>query len=523
MTEFSPAPVPKPPLALSICGVTKRFGPLVANDAISLDLAAGEVLALLGENGAGKTTLMSILFGHYLADEGEIFVAGGEGRFAPLPPGSPRAALEAGIGMVHQHFTLADNLTVLENITLGTESLWKLWRDDRGAAARLRELQEAAGLHVDLHTRVGRLSVGERQRVEILKALYRGARILILDEPTAVLTPQESEALFATLKRLTAKGLSVIFISHKLNEVLAVADRVAVLRAGRKVAEIDAKKADRALLAETMVGGAVQPSVRRAHTPGGVVVELKNVSVPDPRGRQALENADLAIRSGEILGIAGVSGNGQTALAALFCGLAAPREGKVLVEGEMVARFSPRDLMDAGVGRIPEDRHHDGIVGTMRLWENLALEDIRSPACQAGGFLRHSALRARAKNAISTFDVRGGGPETEARLLSGGNMQKVILARVLDRAPRVILANQPTRGLDVGAVSFVHQRLLDARASGAAILLMSEDLDELLSLSDRVGVLYRGRLSALYPADEMTVRRLGLLMAGQDADLGDAA
>ncbi len=511
------------PLALSIAGVTKRFGPLVANDAISLDLRRGEILALLGENGAGKTTLMSVLFGHYLADEGAILVADGNGSLTPLPPGSPKAALAAGIGMVHQHFTLADNLPVLDNITLGTESLWQFWKNDRAAVTRLKELQRTSGLHVDLNAKVGRLSVGERQRVEILKALYRGARILILDEPTAVLTPQESDALFATLKRLTAGGLSVIFISHKLNEVLAVADRVAVLRAGRKVAEIDAKSANRALLAETMVGSAVQPSVRRAHEPGATIIELKDVRAPDPRGRQALEHACLSIRAGEILGVAGVAGNGQSALAALFCGLVAPTEGSVSIEGEIVSRFSPRDLMQSGVGRIPEDRHHDGVVGTMKLWENLALEDIRSGECQQAGLLRQGALKDRARAAIKTFDVRGGGPETEARLLSGGNMQKVILARVLDREPRVILANQPTRGLDVGAVSFVHQRLLDARANGAAILLMSEDLDELLALSDRVGVMYRGTLSAIRPAEEMTVRRLGLLMAGQNADLGDAA
>ncbi len=522
MTGSSQTPAQQASLALSISGVTKRFGNLVANDAISLDLAEGEILALLGENGAGKTTLMSILFGHYLADEGEIFVANGEGHLAPLPPGSPKAALNAGIGMVHQHFTLADNLSVLDNITLGTESLLKFWRSDRAASARLKELQENSGLHVDLDARVGRLSVGERQRVEILKALYRGARILILDEPTAVLTPQESDALFATLKRLTATGLSVIFISHKLNEVLAVSDRLAVLRAGRKVAEIDAKAADRALLAETMVGSAVQPNVRRAHIPGEAVIVARNVRAPDPRGRQTLENADFTIRAGEILGIAGVSGNGQSALAALICGLVAPQEGEIVIAGEPVRRFSPRALMQAGVGRIPEDRHHDGIVGTMRLWENLALEDIRDPAAQTGGFLRQGALRIRAKEAMSAFDVRGGGPETEARLLSGGNMQKIILARVLDGEPRVILANQPTRGLDVGAVSFVHRRLLDARARGAAILLMSEDLDELLALSDRVGVMYRGTLSAIHPAEDMTVRRLGLLMAGHD-DLGDAA
>jgi simple sugar transport system ATP-binding protein len=502
------------PEVLHLEGITKRFGALVANDAIDLALRRGEVLALLGENGAGKTTLMSILFGHYVADEGSIRVER-DGALVPLTPGSPHAALEAGIGMVHQHFTLADNLSGFDNITLGTESLWRPWRDRRKARARLDGLMRESGLSTDLEAPVGRLSVGERQRVEILKALYRGARILILDEPTAVLTPQESERLFETLRRLAARGLAIVLISHKLKEVLALADRIAVLRGGRKVADRPRADATGAELAELMVGRALAPQIRPQQKPGQTLLTLSGVTAPDPRGRQPIEDVTLAVRAGEIVGIAGVSGNGQGALAALLSGMVAPLSGTVEIAGEPVRRFAPRALLARGVGRIPEDRHHDGIVGPMRISENLALEDIREPAWQWAGFVRFEALRRRAEHAIAAYDVRCPGPEAEARLLSGGNIQKLILARVLERSPDVILASQPTRGLDVGAVAAVHRRLLDARARGAAILLITEDLDELFALSDQVAALYRGRLTALRPTETITIRELGLAMAGE--------
>jgi simple sugar transport system ATP-binding protein len=497
---------------LRLSGITKRFGPLVANDGIDLDLARGEILALLGENGAGKTTLMSILFGHYVADEGSVEVAGPGGALRALPPGLPRAALDAGIGMVHQHFALADNLSVLDNVILGTEPLWRLRQDKRGARARLAGLVERSGLAVSPDARVGSLSVGERQRVEILKALYRDARILILDEPTAVLTPQEVDGLFATLRRLVAQGLSIIFISHKLAEVLAIASRVAVLRAGKLVATRETAGADRAMLAELMVGRRVSPPQRTAGEPGAPVLAFAGVT---QRGR--LDGVDLEVRAGEIVGIAGVSGNGQTALSALVSGLAVPDAGRVTLFGRPAPLGDPDAIVEAGVARIPEDRHRDGVVGDMAVWENLLIEQVRRPEAQRWGFVRRAAARRAAVDAIAAWDVRCPGPDARTRLLSGGNIQKLILARTIGRGPGLILANQPTRGLDIGAVTEIHRRLLAARAEGAGVLLISEDLDELFALADRIGVLYRGHLFAPRAAETLTVRELGLMMAGQEA------
>jgi simple sugar transport system ATP-binding protein len=510
-------------LALRAEGVTKRFGALTACDRVDLELCRGEILALLGENGAGKTTLMNILFGHYVADEGRILMADGGGTLLPLQPGSPHAALAAGIGMVHQHFTLADNLTAFDNITLGAEPLLRLRRRRRSARARIAEIMREAGIAVELDTPTGRLAVGERQRVEIVKALYRGARVLILDEPTAVLTPQESERLFTTLRRLAASGLAVVFISHKLNEVLAAADRIAVLRAGAKVADGPRAGADAASLAELMVGRPVQKPLRAATRPGLPLLDLEAISVADPSGRQGLEEVSLLVRAGEILGVAGVSGNGQGALAALLSGLARPRAGTLRIAGEVIHRLTPHALNAAGLGRIPEDRHRDGIVGSMRIWENLAVEDIRAPAAQRFGFLRFAALKSSARAKIAAYDVRCPGPDAQARTLSGGNIQKLILARVLDRAPRVVLADQPTRGLDVGAVAAIHHRLLAARSNGAAIVLISEDLDELFALADEIAVLYRGRLIESAPTEAWTTRALGLAMAGEGGAIGRAA
>jgi ABC-type uncharacterized transport system ATPase subunit len=501
------------PVALRLNGITKRFGPLVANDDIDLELRRGEILALLGENGAGKTTLMNILFGHYVADEGTVDVAGGDGALAPLPPGSPHVALAAGIGMVHQHFTLAENLTGLDNIMLGTEPVFRLNRRTGAARRKVEAVMRDSGLTVDLDVQVSRLTVGERQRVEILKALYRDARILVLDEPTAVLTPTEADGLFATIRSLAAGGLGVIFISHKLGEVLAVSHRIAVLRGGKKVGEMATADADRRKIAELMVGREVPVSRRTPRAPGAALLELDRVSVGGGH-RRALEDATLAIAEGEIVGIAGVSGNGQAALAALVAGLARPDSGTMRLFDAPVARHDPRSFARIGVARIPEDRHHDGVVGAMTVAENVALEEIREPRFQRGGFLRFGALRARAVNAIRDYDVRCQGPDAPARLLSGGNIQKLILARVLDRKPRLILANQPTRGLDVGAQTEVQRRLLMARASGAGVLLISEDLDELMTLSDRIAVMYAGRLSEALPADGVDRGTLGMMMAG---------
>jgi len=511
------SPTPGAPV-LRLTGITKRFGPLTANDAIDLALGKGEVLALLGENGAGKSTLMSILFGHYTADAGTVEVAGPDGVLRPLKPGSPAAALEAGVGMVHQHFTLADNLSVLDNITLGTDPFWRPWQSRRAARRRLRALMAESGLSVPLDRQTGTLAVGEQQRVEILKALFRGVRILVLDEPTAVLTPQEVGQLFQTLRHLTGQGLSIIFISHKLDEVLTISDRVAVIRSGRLVGERPTAGASRGDLAEMMVGRPVAASRREAQAAGETVARLARVSVPDPRGGTPLKDADLDLPAGQITGVAGVSGNGQGALGALLSGLAAPTSGTLTLFGDPVRRHDAGRFTRQGVGRIPEDRHRDGTVGDMTVWENGILETYGSRAYQRAGWLRIAAARGHARRLIADYDVRCPGPDARIRLLSGGNMQKLILGRVLETAPRLILANQPTRGLDIGAVAFVHQRLLEARRRGAAILLISEDLDELFQIADRIAVIHAGRLTQARPTESLSLRQVGLMMAGEEAD-----
>ena len=493
---------------LRLEAITKRFGALTANDGISLDLARGEVLALLGENGAGKTTLMNILFGHYAADEGRVFVFGRE-----LPPGHPRAAIEAGVGMVHQHFALAPNLTVIENVVAGTEPLWG-WRSRRAAARRkLAELSRRFGLAVDPDALVSELSVGERQRVEILKPLYRDARILILDEPTAVLTPAESESLFAALKTMAAEGLSLIFISHKLHEVMRSADRVAVLRGGRKVAERNSSETSVDELAELMVGRRVSRPVRTAQAPGDVLLAAHDLCFVRG-GRTLVDGASFEVRAGETLGVIGVSGNGQSSLVELVCGCAAPGSGEISWFGEAVRTASPRALVSGGVGRVPEDRHAQGAVGELSLWENAVLERLGDPRFRRAGFVRRVAARSFAAAVIERFDVRGGGPDTATRLLSGGNMQKMILGRNLATNPKILIAAQPTRGLDEGAVAAVHAEILAARAEGMGVLLVSEDLDEVLGLADRVQAMAKGRLSPPVPVERLDARRLGRMMAG---------
>ena len=495
---------------LRLVGITKRFGPLVANDAISLSLAAGEVLALLGENGAGKTTLMNILFGHYTADEGYAEAFGRR-----LPPGQPDAALAAGIGMVHQHFSLADHLTVIENITLGTEPLWAWRRDPKTARDRIARLSQDFGLVVDPDARVGDLSVGEQQRVEILKALYREARILILDEPTAVLTPQETDTLFETLRSLVDTGMSIIFISHKLHEILQVSDRVVVLRRGKVVSETLTSAADRAGLAEAMVGRAVHNPKGTPMAAGEPLLEMTDICIGPGQGFGTLVDANLTLHRHEITGLAGVSGNGQQALAALIGGLAHPEDGTLRVFGELVDDPNPAAMVHHGIGRIPEDRNSIGVVGEMTVWENLISERLRERAFSRYGLFDFPAIRAHARHLIESFDIRCQDAQAETRLLSGGNVQKLILARVLHANPSIILANQPSRGLDVGAIAYVQGKLLEARERGAAILLISEDLEELLGLADRIVVIYRGRLSQPVDAKSATARALGLMMSGQ--------
>ena len=517
--------MPAPPL-LRLNSIRKRFGSLLANDDISLDLQRGEVLALLGENGAGKSTLVSILFGHYVADAGTIEIDG-----QPLPPGRPSAALAAGIGMVHQHFTLADNLSVLDNVMLGTEPLWRPWSQRRAARAALLQTAQRFGLAVNPDAPVGSLSVGERQRVEILKALVtfgrkQGARILILDEPTAVLTPQESESLFASLAQMVQAGLGVIFISHKLDEVLRVSQRIAVLRSGRLMAVLPAAGADKPMLAEAMVGRPVAAAIKHTREPGAVVVELGAASVRDDAGRSLLAGLNLRLRAGEVLAVAGVAGNGQQALAELLCGERALHQGTLMVDGSALPA-RPREWVRAGVARIPEDRHAVGVVADLPLWENAVLERYAAPAFARHGLIDRRRAMAHAADLVQRFDVRGtesAGLQTPTRSLSGGNMQKLILGRALagdpdhPGPPRLIVANQPTWGLDIGAVAYVHQQLLDACAAGAAVLLISEDLDEIFALADRIAVMHQGRLGPARARADWTLAAIGLAMSGSGAD-----
>ena len=496
--------------ALRLQGISKRFGEVRANTDISLTLAQGEILGLLGENGAGKTTLISILFGHYVADSGHIEVFG-----HPLEPGSQRAAIAAGIGLVHQHFTLAANLTVLDNVLVGTERLWRAASGRQAARTRLQELSEQFGLRVDPDVPVHRLSVGEQQRVEILKSLYRQARILVLDEPTAVLTPGESITLFETLRKMAAAGLSVILISHKLDEVLRVADQVAVLRAGELVAQRAARDLDRATLAELMVGRRVVRPTRTPLPVGDVVWSLRDVSLGGQGGRSHLRGATLDVHAHEIVGVVGVAGNGQQALLALACGMRVPRTGVALLRGQNVDKPRHRILRAAGLARIPEDRHREGVVGDLALWHNAIIEDLADPRFSRWGWLRKTAALAYTRQLISDFDIRCAGPEQKTRLLSGGNMQKLIVGRGLAAQPSFIVASQPVRGLDEGAIADVHARLLAARERGAAVLLVTDDLDEALELSDRIVVIQNGRLSAPIAAQDYDVAHIGMLMLGE--------
>ncbi len=499
---------------LSLNRLSKRFGTVVANDAVDLDLYKGEVLALLGENGAGKTTLMNMLFGHYLPDSGAIDVAGEDGVLQPLALGHPQAALAAGIGMVHQHFTLAENLSALDNILLGSEKLFSLRRDRAGLRAKVEGIMARSGLTAPLDELVGKLSVGERQRVEILKALFRDARILVLDEPTAVLTPQEADTLFENIGMMTKDGLSVIFISHKLREVLAFSNRIAVLRHGVKVGEMATSDADQKAIARMMVGADTPETPRGAIAPGAPVLEMKGVSLKGHSTRDTLKNVTLTVHANEIVGIAGVSGNGQSALAAVISGMRPPDSGAITVEGIDVTRADPLAMIKSGVGRIPEDRHHDGMVGAMSVAENMVIERLWDDEFQSRGFLKPEAIAAHAERLSKAYDVRGPGIEAKAQLLSGGNIQKLILARVFEQNPKLILANQPVRGLDMGAAEEVRRRLLEARDGGAGVLLISEDLDEILGLADRILVIHSGETHEITTRDR---RDIGLMMAGEPA------
>jgi ABC-type uncharacterized transport system ATPase subunit len=496
---------------LELRGITKRYPGIVADDHVDFDLTRGEVHALLGENGAGKSTLMNILYGLTKPDEGEIVVHGKQVAFS-----SAKDAIEAGIGMVHQHFMLIPVMTVAENIVLGVEPVRDgVLLDERGAEERVRELSQQFGLAVDPSALVSSITVGQQQRVEILKALYRGAEILILDEPTAVLTPQEAGELFAIVRSLQADGKSIIFISHKLNEVLEIADRITVLRRGKKIDTVSRQGATEEGLARMMVGREVLLRVDKTPaTPTDVALEVKDLQVIDERELEKVRGVSFSVRSGEIVAIAGVDGNGQTELVEAITGLRRIESGTVSVGGHAFeGHFTPRTMIDAGVGHIPEDRHRRGLVLEFNLAENIALHDYDRPPDSKRGWLYPARLVQRAVRLIKEFDIRGGGPLTLARSLSGGNQQKVVVAREVSRNPIVLIAAQPTRGLDVGAIEYVHRRLVEERDSGHAILLVSLELDEVLSLADRILVMYEGRIVGEHAAG-VGEEEIGLEMLG---------
>ena len=490
--------------------ITKRFPGIVANDDVSFDLREGEVHALLGENGAGKSTLMNILYGLYHPDEGEIRIAD-----KSVQLGSPSAAIAAGVGMVHQHFMLIPVMTVAENIVLAVEPTHAGALLDIGEANdRVREISDRFGLAVDPKAKVEDITVGQQQRVEILKALYRQADILVLDEPTAVLTPQEAGELFQIIRSLTEQGKSIIFISHKLNEVTEVADRITVLRRGKKIETLPAAGATEASLAQLMVGREVMLRVEKGpSSPSDTLLEVKDLHVFDDRGIEKVRGLSLEIRAGEIVGLAGIDGNGQTELIDAMTGLRKAASGTVTVAGDDVTTTSAYNHFEAGLGHIPEDRQRRGLVLEFTIAENIALHDFRRAPDSRFGWLFPGRLLERGGRLIKEYDVRGGGPQARAGGLSGGNQQKVVLAREIDRNPLALIAAQPTRGLDVGAIEFVHRRLVEERDEGRAILLVSLELEEILSLSDRILVMYEGELVGEFPPSA-TEEELGVAMTG---------
>jgi simple sugar transport system ATP-binding protein len=497
-------------LALELRGITKRFGTFTANDAIDFDLRQGEVHALLGENGAGKSTLMNVLYGLYKPDDGEIWVRGQRVAIT-----SSADAIRLGIGMVHQHFMLIPVMTVVENIVLGAEPQTNGQLDLRTARERVRELSASYGLAVEPDAVIEEIGVGQQQRVEILKALYRDARVLILDEPTAVLTPQEVDELFAVLRALVARGTSIILITHKLHEVLEVADRITVLRRGKMVATIDREGASERGLAELMVGREVLLDVARGESHAGAdVLSVRELWVRDDRALEAVRGLSLDVRAGEIVGIAGVDGNGQSELIQALAGMRAPHAGRIELNGVDVTHATPRQASEAGVGHIPEDRQRHGLVLDFTLAENCVLHDYGEEPISHRSWLDRNAMVERAATWITLYDVRGGGPATPARALSGGNQQKVVLAREIQSDPKLLIAAQPTRGLDVGAIEYVHRRLVEQREAGCAVLLVSFELDEVLDLADRILVMYGGQIVLERASGETDERELGIAMTG---------
>ena len=496
--------------ALEMRGITKRYPSVVANDHVDLVVRPGEIHALLGENGAGKSTLMNILYGLARPDEGEILLDG-----TPVRIADPADAIARGISMVHQHFMLVPVLTVAENILLGEETMANpVFIDRNEARRRIVELGRRFGFEIDPDARVGSLSVGWQQRVEILKALYRDARILVLDEPTAVLTPQETDEIFGVLKRLAAEGRSIIFISHKLYEVLEIADRITVMRRGRVVGERLPQETDEDDLAELMVGREVQLTVDRGEShPGDPLLRVGNLSVRDDRGNDAVRDVTFDIRAGEILGIAGVAGNGQDELVQALIGLRKPTSGTVRLSGRAVTGWSPRDMNEAGVTYVPADRHRFGLVLPFTIADNLALTRYYRAPYAHGVWRDDGAIEAAATRAISEFDIRVPSPVSRAATLSGGNQQKVVIAREFAGEPRLLILDQPTRGLDVGSIEFIHRQAIAKRDAGAAILLVSAELDEVLELSDRIAVMFRGAIVGVRDGRTADKNEIGVLMA----------
>ncbi len=496
---------------LEMRGIVKRFPGVLANDRVNFDVHAGEIHALLGENGAGKSTLMKVLFGLHRPDEGQILING-----KPVTIQSPAQAIELGIGMIHQHFMLVPSFSVAENVALGLPSSRGALLDLDVVSQRVAELSKQYRLRVHPSAMIWQLAVGEQQRVEIIKALYRNASLLVLDEPTAVLTPQEVDELFVVLRQMAERGHSLIFISHKLHEVLSISDRVTVLRDGRVVKTLNTKDTTKAELAQLMVGREVL--LRVGHPPverGPVRLRIENLHADsDKPGVPSLRGISLEVYGGEILGIAGVSGNGQRELAQVIAGLRKPSRGTVWIDNVDVTNWSPTRLLEYGLSYIPEGRLRDGAIKEFNVAENLILRDHTSPDYSDGIFLNHRRIADRCDKLIKDFNVKTPSRDTPLKHLSGGNIQKLILARELSREPRVLIASQPTRGVDIGATEYIHRRLVAQRQEGTAILLISEDLDEIQNLSDRIAVLYEGRVMGVVRRDEATAEELGLMMAG---------
>jgi len=495
---------------LQMVGITKRFPGVVANDHIDFDVRGGEVHTLFGENGAGKSTLMRVLYGLYRPDEGELRMRGDK-----ISISSPADAIRRGIGMIHQHFMLVNTLTVAENVALGLKSSRGPLTDLNKVSARIEELANAYGLKVDPRAIVWQLSVGERQRVEILKALYRDAGLLVLDEPTAVLTPGEVDDLFRVLRQLAADGRGLVFISHKVTEVLELSDRITVLRGGRVVGTVPRAEASRNRLVEMMVGHELSAELRPAEgAAGGARLEIRDLRVKGDRGTEVVRGLGLEVAAGEIVGIAGVSGNGQRELAEAIAGIRPPETGSIRLEGTELAGARPARIRDAGLGYVPEERMRDGVVADLSVAQNLLLVDSRSQSFSRFGFLRSRAIRQHCQQLVDSFTVKTPSLDTPVRNLSGGNIQKLIMARELSGQPRVLLVAQPTRGIDVGSAQYIHERLVEQRDRGTAVLIISEDLDEVMAISDRILVMYEG--SIIGSADPRTSTReaIGLLMAG---------